>query len=380
LRLIEKTLPATTTDEEKVEWKADDVKARKIVIYSVRDHLLPRISTLKTAYQMYDALKTMFESNKTNKALTLKHQLQNLKMTKVDTIATFFMMISEIKDQLGAIGETTTDIELVMITLNALPRHWEPFIQSISGRGDLPLFDRLWADCTQEETILIARGVQDSHHDDNQALASHTKRGKRNRSFSKAFKDKKTSAASGHEHRKDISKIQCFRCDKYGHIVRDCPTKKKGRQHASTVDVDSEPHQRDEDIKDQAIFFILALSGIVPTNSDIWLIDSGASRHMTGYREHLTDLIEKESCLHVVLGDNARYTVKGVGTSSFQLDSNIPLQLSEVLYVPGMKRNLVSISALEDKGYKVTFSEGKFRCIKGILKWRKTVHHNTNRC
>jgi hypothetical protein len=136
LRLIEKTLPATTTDEEKVEWKADDVKARKIIIYSVRDHLLPHISTLKTTYEMYDALKKMFERNNTNRALTLKHQLQNLKMTKDDTIATFFMKISEIRDQLGAIGETITDRELVMITLNALPRHWEPFIQSISGRAD----------------------------------------------------------------------------------------------------------------------------------------------------------------------------------------------------------------------------------------------------
>jgi hypothetical protein len=52
--------------------------------------------------------------------------------------------------------------------------------------------------------------------------------------------------------------------------------------------------------------------------------------------------------------------VKGVGSSSFQLDFDIPLQLSEVLYVPGMKRNLVSVSALEDKGYKVILSEGKF--------------------
>jgi hypothetical protein len=84
LSLIEKTLPATTTDEEKVEWKTDDVKARKIIIYSVRDHLLPRISTLKTTYEMYDALKKMFESNNTNRALTLKHQLQNIKMTKDD--------------------------------------------------------------------------------------------------------------------------------------------------------------------------------------------------------------------------------------------------------------------------------------------------------
>jgi hypothetical protein len=58
--------------------------------------------------------------------------------------------------------------------------------------------------------------------------------------------------------------------------------------------------------------FISTLSCTVPTDSDIWLIDSGASRHMTRYREHLTYLVEKESRLHVVLGDNARYTVKGV--------------------------------------------------------------------
>lgn len=211
--------------------------------------------------------------------------------------------------------------------------------------------------------------MQDSHHDDNQALASHAKRGRRNRrSFNKSFKDKKTSTTSGHEHRKDNSKIQCFRCDKYGHIARDCPTRKKGRQHASIVDVDPEPHQRDKDIKDEAFFFISSLLGTVPTDSNIWLIDSGASKHMTGYREHLIDLVEKESCLHVVLGDNARYTVKGVGSSTFQLDSDIPLQLSEVLYVPGMKRNLVSVSALEDKGYKVTFSEGK------VLAWHKNSH------
>ena len=107
---------------------------------------------------------------------------------------------------------------------------------------------------------------------------------------------------------------------------------------------------------------------MVPTGSDIWLIDSCASRHMIGYRDHLTNLVEKESSLHVLHGDNARYNVKGVGTSTFQLDSDLPFQLSEVLYVLGMKRNLVYVFALEDKGYKVTFSEGK------ILAWHKNSH------
>jgi hypothetical protein len=136
LRLIEGTLPTTTTDEENDEWKTYDVKSRKIIIYSIRDHLLPHISTFKTTYLLYDALKKMSDNNNTNIDLTLKHQLQNLKRTKYDTITTFFMKISEIRDQLGAIGEAIIDIELVMITLNGLPSHCVPFIQSISGRED----------------------------------------------------------------------------------------------------------------------------------------------------------------------------------------------------------------------------------------------------
>jgi hypothetical protein len=111
-------------------------------------------------------------------------------MTKSDTVATFFMKISEIRGQLGAIGEIISDRELVMITLNGLPSHWEPFIQSISGRSKLPKFDRLWADCTQEETRLAARGMQCSHHDENQALATHARKSKgKRRGFGKTLKE-----------------------------------------------------------------------------------------------------------------------------------------------------------------------------------------------
>jgi hypothetical protein len=67
---------------------------------------------------------------------------------------------------------------------------------------------------------------------------------------------------------------------------------------------------------------------------------------MTRYRDHLIDLVEKESSLHVLLGENAKDIVKGVGKPTFQLDSDITLKLSEVLYVPGMKRNLVYVSSL----------------------------------
>ena len=98
-------------------------------------------------------------------------------MTKGDTIAIFFMKMSEIRDQLGAIGEIILDKELVLTTLNNLPKHWEPFLQSISGREKLPTFDCLWTDCTQEELRLRNR-VEDTP-DENHALALHTKKGER---------------------------------------------------------------------------------------------------------------------------------------------------------------------------------------------------------
>ena len=84
---------------------------------------------------------------------------------------------------------------------------------------------------------------------------------------------------------------------------------------------------------------------------------------LTRYKENLSEVVEKDSHLRVVVGDDANYTVKGSGATSLQLETNDTPHLSDVLYVPGMKRNIVSISALEDKGYKVAFSDRK------VLAW-----------
>jgi hypothetical protein len=70
--VVTKNLLDTTTDEEKNIIKEEDVKERKIIIYSVRYHLLPRISNLKKTYEMYEALKDMFESDNTLRYPTLK--------------------------------------------------------------------------------------------------------------------------------------------------------------------------------------------------------------------------------------------------------------------------------------------------------------------
>ena len=93
------------------------------------------------------------------------------------------------------------------------------------------------------------------------------------------------------------------------------------------------------------------------TRSSIWYIDSGASSHMTGQKRFFRDLHEGGTGIHVELGDDARYQAQGVGTVSFERESGKPLSFVDVLYVPGLTKNLISVSTLEDKGYQVKFRD-----------------------
>ena len=111
---------------------------------------------------------------------------------------------------------------------------------------------------------------------------------------------------------------------------------------------------------------ISALTSTITQGSDIWLVDNGASKHITGFRSSLTKLTEKNSSLQVELGDDSRHAVRGVGEASYQLDSGNYISIKDVLFVQGLKKNLLSISALEDKGFRVAFVDGQ------VLLWPKS--------
>jgi hypothetical protein len=84
----------------------------------------------------------------------------------------------------------------------------------------------------------------------------------------------------------------------------------------------------------------------VETPSSIWYIDSGASSHMYGVREHFTDLRYPEIKLEIVLGDKNLVKVVGHGTVYFQREFMPPLVFRDVLYVHGLKKNLISFSSI----------------------------------
>jgi len=70
-------------------------------------------------------------------------------------------------------------------------------------------------------------------------------------------------------------------------------------------------------------------------------------------------LIESDSDVHVELGDDARYEVKGEGIVTFHLKSWGSLDAHDVLYIPGLKKNFILVLAMEERVFSINFQRGK---------------------
>ena len=175
--------------------------------------------------------------------------------------------------------------------------------------------------------------------------------------------------------RRDPSRLRCYTCDQIGHFAKNCPKNKNGsnkknnskrRHHAHTAEDDDPPRKRvkqeseDSSSEDEYVL-ISALTGTITHGSKDWIIDSGASKHVIGFKESFEKLSKHNSPHKVKLGDDYQYPIKGSGESSYKLDSGKSMKMKDVLFVPGLKKNLLSISALE--GMRVAFVDGQ------VLMW-----------
>ena len=80
--------------------------------------------------------------------MNLRNQLKNVKIQNAKTIQYYFTRVSQIKEKLEVVDEEVENADIVMTTLNGLPRPWDSFIQGICARMKLVKFNRLWEECS----------------------------------------------------------------------------------------------------------------------------------------------------------------------------------------------------------------------------------------
>eukprot|EP00253_Pinus_taeda_P027779 PITA_27779 len=352
------------------KWTKGEVKAKKIIWDSIDKCLVAYVSELNTSKEIYDRLMILFEVNDANQALFLRNKLKEIKKGKDESMQAYFLRIIENKNNLLSIGEVIPDSEMTLTTLGGLPSEWYILRTTLLNNNVIPGFQELMARCSQEETRV---------------------------------EEQEMPILKGKAGPKGGRKGRCYNCNKTGHYARECPDKRDSHR-----DDDQNPSQGNQrnagsngrgkrsvgnqgrgqlfkkvrnfryesntvNNKQDEYYLLVALSTTAPRDSlGKWLIDNGASRHFTGYKEALYNLIEKETNLEIVLADNSKYPVKGIGKVTLQLNQGNTIHLQNVLYVPDLKKKLVPISAMEDKCYALDFREDT-----RIPNMRRNITQNT---
>lgn len=90
-------------------------------------------------------------------------------------------------------------------------------------------------------------------------------------------------------------------------------------------------------------------------STDRWIVDSSASRHMTPYRNLITDYKEFTTPGEIVLGDGKLTEARGEGSIYFT-SGMFSGELKEVLRVPGLTKNLFSVSRAMAQNCEVRFA------------------------
>ena len=83
---IEADIPESEGDEAKAKHKKSLVKAKRIIADSIKDHLIPLVSSLRTPKEMFDALSRLYERKNINRKMTLRTQLKNVKLQDSESI------------------------------------------------------------------------------------------------------------------------------------------------------------------------------------------------------------------------------------------------------------------------------------------------------
>jgi transposase InsO family protein len=88
-----------------------------------------------------------------------------------------------------------------------------------------------------------------------------------------------------------------------------------------------------------------------------WVLDSGASNHMTGVREFFAEL-NTNICGTIRFGDRSVVEIEGIGTVMFIYKTGEHRSLSGVYLIPKLTTNIISLGQLDELGYEIHIKRG----------------------
>lgn len=296
-----------------------DSKAKTKIILLVDPSLYIHIEEATTANQVWENLKKAFEDSGLSRKVNLLRDLINTSLETSNGVEDYISKIMSAAHKLRNIKFHVDDEWLGTLMLAGLSDEYKPMIMGLESSGVKISADLIKTKLLQE--------VKDS----SATSAFYTNSSK------KLFRN-------SHQQQSKSKGPRCFNCNKYGHLGKNCWFKNKKDNHDNN----------------KSNGFVAAFSALTSNDSAKWYLDSGAAMHMTMHREWLQDETVPP-VRHVRIADDKMLHVESCGKVEICVPSingsTSMIQVSNVLYVPDLKANLLSISKIIKSGCKVQFDE-----------------------
>lgn len=297
--------------------------AKGILVLSMETTLHPHIRKCRTAIEIWTAIQTIFEDRDHLRRTGLLEKLVTNKLDECESMTSYIGNVITTVAKLENVGLAVGEEWIIAFLLVGLGEQYKTFIMSLGANTKL----------TSDELKL--KLIEMDEKEGGEAL--HTKGASYTNNKKKNFKKNK-----GKKQR------SCYACKSTKHMIRDCPEKKKEKEDEKTASG-----------KANNAFFAGHALVAKSTKSNSWYIDSGATSHMTPN----VDILENKSkseIPYITAADDEKIAVECQGKTTI-IPNNVPIEMSNVLHVPGLAANLLSVSKIVERGNSVLFD--KTGCI-----------------
>ncbi|KAH0780739.1 hypothetical protein KY290_000337 [Solanum tuberosum] len=354
-------------------WNRQDQLIRSALVASLSSEVVPLVLSADTSFDVWTTLHNTYARPSRARLLGLKESLsQATKGTQ--SMSSYLQHIKQLVTTLNSAGATLTMDDITLHVIHGLSPEYRGICDSLRTRDSPITFDELHEKLCDYEAYLCRQSAASSmpitanfvaKSNSNNSNNSRNNKNNRQSTFQNqnVFGHRNNQAMNSRQSNKQSSRVICQYCDKPGHVVKQCQ-KLQAAFPWFAPSMESSVTSNSTGNSQPRANFVSS-----PTGSADWLVDSGASHHVTSDLQNLSLNTDYDGD-DVMIGDGKSLSVTHSGSTTLNTFAR-PLHLSNVLCVPQIKKNLISVYQLcNQNNVSVKFSPSSFvvkDCRTGAL-------------
>ncbi|CAI7748607.1 unnamed protein product [Closterium sp. NIES-53] len=338
-------------------WKKKDQKAFATLISRIGINLVSSVRMCikleASAHEAWKRLETIHVNKTLHGKILARNAFYTVKMRAGESMHEYATRVEELGETFMDLGGTVTEEDWILTLLCGLPEEWSTVITTLDSVQDTWTKEMVVGRLLHEES----RRRQFANESVETAMYSGGSSGKKSM-WSKSATKKSFGGSDRGKRNTSNGSSKCHYCGKAGHFWRECRkrpsdwTPSKARNHEGNA------HAASGDADDSRETIVLLAGDETNTPRDAWFLDTGATQHMMHSASFLTNVGAPRDVTRVVFGNDKSLPVVGVGSTRLIVDGG-PVDITNVLHVPGLKVNLLSVTELAKKGVKVTIDDAR---------------------